>query len=98
MSVPVCDPVAVGAKETVTVPAAPAARLRLDGETVNRALLEVMLPTESVALPVLERAKSFTADDPAVTFPKDNEVNDNERTGPVPVPARETVAGLPGAL
>ena len=54
VSVPDCAPVVVGVKVTVTVPAAPAARLRLDGETVNRALLEVMEPTERIALPVLE--------------------------------------------
>lgn len=35
VNVPDCDPVAVGVKETVTVPTAPAARLRLAGETVN---------------------------------------------------------------
>lgn len=99
VKVPDCAPVVVGANETVMLPVALVARLRLEGETVNCALLEVMEPTESVPVPVLVTVNACVPDDPTVTFPKESEVKDREMAGLlVPVPDRETVDGLPVPL
>ena len=98
-NVPDFGPVEVGAKVTVTVPVVPAARERLPGEErLNEPLSELMLLTDSVALPVLVTPRFSCPADPTAMPPNDSEVEVRERTGPVPVPFRETVAGLPAAL
>ncbi len=82
----------------MTVPAVFGARLKVPGEAENIELLEVMLLMDSVALPVLVMLRKSWLDDPTAMLSNDSEVEDSERTGPVPVPDRETVDGLPAAL
>ncbi|MSS73426.1 MAG: hypothetical protein EXS64_18345 [Candidatus Latescibacteria bacterium] len=43
--------------------------------------LEEILPTESVAVPLLERVIICEADAPTLRVPNDNEVGDNEMVG-----------------
>ena len=87
-------PVDDGVKVTVTVPVAPAANARLEGETANWASSGTMLPTDNVALPVLVMPSSCWPDDPTATAPRESEAEDTEIAGDpeaVPVPDSERV-------
>ena len=96
------DSCAAGENVTVTVCAPPPeAMLKLDGLTVNTALLLAMFETLSVAVPVLPTVNVFWALLPVFTFPNasvDTETEING-TGPdTPVPVTLKVVGLPEAL
>ncbi|OGG55623.1 MAG: hypothetical protein A3F84_01740 [Candidatus Handelsmanbacteria bacterium RIFCSPLOWO2_12_FULL_64_10] len=86
VSVPVCDPSEVGMKVTVTVwlevmvPIG-AASVSWVGVTTNIGLLEVMVPTDSVAVPVLEIVSIRVADESTATLPKESEVGEIEMAG-----------------
>ncbi len=90
VSVPACAPAEVGEKMTVIIleapggtltvidPVAPGAPVRLASETENRPLLDVRVPTASVAVPVFEIVKDCSPDDPTPTAGKVSEVVDKE--------------------